>query len=195
MRAPLAAGLCHTLLVLLIAIATPQASAQAREPEPALRRAVEAAVEATDSFENRFDAEVWLTDMSGRLQERMPKPDRRLRFLRMVHYEATRADLRPELVLAVIDVESDFNRFALSSAGARGYMQIMPFWLEEIGRPGDNLFNTQTNLRLGCTILGYYLDKENGNVTRALARYNGSLGETWYPERVFQALSERWYKH
>ncbi len=179
-------------MALLALLAPPAAAAQAREPDPELRRAVEAAVEATDSFENRFDAEVWLQLMANRLADHIPNPQRRLDFLRMVHYEATRAGLEPELVMAVIDVESDFNRFALSDAGARGYMQIMPFWLDEIGRPDDNLFNTETNLRMGCTILAYYLDKEDGNLTRALARYNGSLGQTWYPDRVFSALNEHW---
>jgi soluble lytic murein transglycosylase-like protein len=183
------------LLGLVLAWPVLGTAAQPRDPDPELLKAVEEAVEATDSFENRFDAEVWLTDMSGRLASRIPQPDRRLRFLRVLHYEATRADLKPELVLAVIDVESDFNRFALSDAGARGYMQIMPFWLEEIGRPNDNLFNTPTNLRMGCTILGYYLERENGNLTKALARYNGSVGETWYPELVFEALREHWYQH
>lgn len=179
------------LLALLMAVSAADASQQ-RDPDPELRRAVEEAVEAGDSFETRFDAEVWLKLMSHRLEDKIPARDRRLRFLRILHYEATRADLEPELVMAVIDVESDFNRFALSDSGARGYMQIMPFWLDEIGRPEDNLFNTETNLRMGCTILAYYLDKENGDLERALARYNGSLGKTWYPELVFDALDEHW---
>lgn len=179
-------------LALLAVVATLPVMAETRDPDPELRRAVEEAVEANDSFENRFDAEVWLHLMANRLADHIPEPQRRLDFLRQLHYEATRAGLSPELVMAVIDVESDFNRFALSDAGARGYMQIMPFWLDEIGRPQDNLFNTETNLRMGCTILAYYLKKEDGNLTRALARYNGSLGKTWYPELVFSALNEHW---
>src|SRR5699024_11430690 len=102
--------------------------------------------------------------------------------------------LSPDLVLAVIQVESAFKRYALSPAGARGLMQVMPFWVDEIGRPHDNLFDMQTNLRYGCTILAFYLDKENGNVTRALARYHGSLGQYSYPARVERALHKRWYK-
>lgn len=190
-----AAPVRYLLLILAVAWGTVGAASQPRDPDPELLDAIEDAVAATDSFENRFEAEVWLTDMSQRLADRIPDPERRLRFLRTLHYEATRAELKPELVLAVIDVESDFNRFALSDTGARGYMQIMPFWLEEIGRAGDNLFNTQTNLRMGCTILGYYLEKENGDLTKALARYNGSVGKTWYPELVFEALEQHWYEH
>jgi soluble lytic murein transglycosylase-like protein len=91
-------------------------------------------------------------------------------------------------------VESNFDRFAISSAGARGLMQVMPFWLDEIGRPDDDLFDIETNLRFGCTILRHYLDRERGDRVRALARYNGSLGQTWYPQRVFTALSQRWFQ-
>ena len=111
-----------------------------------------------------------------------------------MHAEATRANLEPELVLAVVDVESRFDRFAISRVGARGLMQIMPFWRKEIGRSDDNLFHVKTNLRYGCTILRYYLDAESGNLARALARYNGSLGRRDYPSRVFQALNTHWYK-
>jgi soluble lytic murein transglycosylase-like protein len=152
------------------------------------------AINSSDSFKDRFDAEVWLTDMSNRLEVRVKDPKERLSILKTVHYEAQRADLDPELVLAVIDVESRYDRFAISSAGAQGLMQIMPFWLNEIGHPEDNLFVISTNIRLGCTILKYYLDMERGNLARALARYNGSLGKYWYPKLVFNALSSRWYK-
>jgi soluble lytic murein transglycosylase-like protein len=110
-----------------------------------------------------------------------------------VHYEAKRVHLSPELVLAVIEVESNFNPFAISSAGARGLMQVMPFWLKQIGRPGDSLFRVHTNLRLGCTILRYYLDKEKGNLFHALARYNGSRGQRTYPALVDRAWKTRWY--
>jgi soluble lytic murein transglycosylase-like protein len=168
-------------------------AAQPGAVDPALRAALKQAVESSDSFQNRFDAEVWLLDMSARLKARIPDSDRRMQFLRLLHREATRAGLEPEWVLAVIEVESDFNRFAISHAGARGLMQIMPFWLEEIGHPEDNLFHMQTNLRMGCTILRYYLDRENGDLTRALARYNGSLGSNRYPLKVFQALNDTWY--
>jgi soluble lytic murein transglycosylase-like protein len=116
-----------------------------------------------------------------------------LPILRLAHREARRAGLPPELVLAVINVESNFDRFAISNAGAEGLMQVMPFWLDEIGHPDDNLFDIGTNLRLGCTILKLYLKREHGNMHRALARYNGSIGEHWYPQRVFKALRTTWY--
>ena len=98
------------------------------------------------------------------------------------------------LVLALINVESNFDRFAISYAGARGLMQIMPFWLDEIGRPDDNLFHIKTNLRFGCTILRHYLDRERGDLTKALARYNGSVGRRVYPDKVMNRLSGRWYQ-
>ena len=132
--------------------------------------------------------------MALRLETRVKDTDERLQILQHVHYEAQRANLHPELVLAVIDVESAFDRFAISVAGARGLMQVMPFWLEELDQPDANLFDIQTNLRIGCTILRYYLDMENGDLTPALARYNGSVGKRWYPERVLGRLSSRWFK-
>lgn len=175
-------------------------------PDPELREALVAAVNDASTFEDRFAAEVWLLDMSNRLERRMTqtekwsglklwqKHDQRMRFLSALHEEATRAKLAPELVLALIEVESNFDRWALSHVGARGLMQIMPFWLDEIGRPDDDLFDIRTNLRFGCTILRFYIDKEHGNLGKGLARYNGSTGKSWYSERVFSALRERWYR-
>lgn len=151
------------------------------------------AFEDTSSFEDRFAAEVWMLDMSTRLEKQLPHPEERQDILKHVHQEATRARLQPELVLSVIQVESNFDHFAISSVGARGLMQIMPFWLKEIGRPGDNLFDIQTNLRFGCTILGYYLKIEKGNLARALARYNGSVGRSVYPRKVLKAMNKQWY--
>jgi soluble lytic murein transglycosylase-like protein len=169
-------------------------AATLERPDDELRHILIQAIDSSDSFADRFDAEVWLTDMSRRLDRKVPDPQERLLILKTAHYEATRAELPPELVLAVIDVESNFDRFAISYAGARGLMQVMPFWLDEIGRPDDDLFDIRTNLRMGCTILRHYLDRERGNRTRALARYNGSVGKTWYPQRVFKALGKRWYR-
>ena len=114
--------------------------------------------------------------------------------LTRVHQEASRAELSPELVLAVIEVESNFDRYAVSVAGALGLMQIMPFWQEEIGRPDDNLLHLDTNLRYGCTILKFYLDKEQGDLRRALGRYNGSLGQRKYPNKVIDELTRKWFK-
>lgn len=187
----------RALLAITLALSSisPQhLSAATRErPDDELRRILTEAVGSSDSFEDRFEAEVWLTDMSRRLQTRVTDPQERLLILKTAHYEASRADLPPELVLAVINVESNFDHFAISHAGARGLMQVMPFWLDEIGRPGDDLFDIHTNLRMGCTILRHYLDREKGNRTRALARYNGSVGKTWYPQLVYKALTKRWY--
>ena len=163
--------------------------------DPELRRLLQQAINDNDSFKDRFVAEVWLVDMSKRLEKKIPDPQRRLKLLKQIHYEATRAGLWPELVLAVIEVESNFERFAISSAGAMGLMQVMPFWLDEIGKPGDNLFDTRTNLRMGCTILKFYLDKENGNLTPALARYNGSYGSHRYTTKVYSALDNRWKRY
>jgi soluble lytic murein transglycosylase-like protein len=112
--------------------------------------------------------------------------------LEMVRYEALRAGLEPRLVLAVIDVESAFRKYAVSTAGARGYMQVMPFWVREIGMPGQNLFHARTNLRYGCVILRHYLQVEKGNLANALGRYNGSLGRPEYPQRVLHAMNTRW---
>ncbi len=162
--------------------------------DPALKQRLIIALSKNDGFEDRFDAEVWLLDMSSRLEKVLPDEQRRLELLRHIHNEAVRADLPPELVLSVIQVESNFDRFAISEAGARGLMQVMPFWLKELGRPKDNLFDVQTNLRFGCTILRYYLDMEKGNRTRALARYNGSLGSYRYPNLVYAALRDKWYR-
>jgi soluble lytic murein transglycosylase-like protein len=172
----------------------PWATAQARTPVDAeLKGLLKQAANDADSFDDRFHAEVWLADMSQRLAKKVPQKEYRIQLLKNVHYEATRAQLSPELVLAVIEVESNFNPYAISHAGARGLMQVMPFWLKEIGKPGDSLFRMQTNLRFGCTILKYYLDKEKGNTVRALARYNGSLGRREYPAKVYQAFNTRWY--
>jgi len=168
-------------------------AATQERPDADMRKALINAINSSDSFVDRFDAEVWLTDMSTRLSNRLEDPEERLTILKKVHYEARRANLDPQLVLALITVESNFDRFAISSAGAQGLMQIMPFWVDEIGTPEDNLFDIETNLRFGCTILSLYLEQENGDMHRALARYNGSVGQSWYPHRVYTALRTRWY--
>ncbi len=182
------------MALILFTLGSGQTLAATRErPSDDLRDILIEAIESSDSFTDRFDAEVWLTDMSRRLNKRVSDPEERLLILKTAHYEASRAGLPPELVLSVIDIESNFDRFAISHAGARGLMQVMPFWLDEIGRPDDDLFDVRTNLRMGCTILRHYLDREKGDRTRALARYNGSVGKVWYPQRVYRALSKRWY--
>lgn len=179
-------------VLLMVQVSSVMAMSEA--PDNRLRELLLEAVNSSDSFKDRFEAEVWLFDMAKRLEKRLPDEEERLKLLRIVHYEATRADLPPELVLAVIEVESNFDRWAISVVGARGLMQVMPFWLDEIGRPDDNLFHVETNLRMGCTILKYYLDKERGDLTRALGRYNGSLGKWKYPNKVYHSLRVRWFR-
>jgi soluble lytic murein transglycosylase-like protein len=170
------------------------AAAQGDFHDPVLRELLRKAANDATSFPDRFDAEVWLTEMSARLARQVEDADERIEILTRVHFEATRAGLPPELVLAVIDVESDFQRFAISHVGARGLMQIMPFWLEEIDEPDANLFFIETNLRFGCTILKYYMDMENGDLQRALGRYNGSLGKRTYSNKVLDKLRMKWFR-
>lgn len=160
---------------------------------PAFQQLLVDAISQSTSFDNPFDAQVWLVDMSHRLRRYMPNDEERLTFLRLVHQEASRVGISPELVLAVIHVESGFQRFAISSVGALGYMQIMPFWKHKIGHSSDNLMHMHTNLRYGCSILKIYLDRERGDWIRALARYNGSLGRTKYPERVLLYWEKYWF--
>lgn len=164
------------------------------DPDPDLIALLRQAASEVDSFPDHFEAQVWLTDMSARLEPQVRDPAERIEILKRVHFEANRAELQPELVLAVIDIESNFDRYAISVAGALGLMQIMPFWLDEIGRPDDNLMHIDTNLRLGCTILKYYMDMEKGNLIRALGRYNGSLGRRKYPGKVLEQLRLKWYR-
>ena len=183
-------------LLLLLPVISPHALADAAvsaEPDPGLLAELKAAVNSTDSFTDKYDAQVWLVDMSARMERHMPDAKKRMAFLTLVHREATRAGLSPELVLSVMQVESAFDRFAISRVGARGYMQIMPFWKNEIGRDDDNLMHAETNLRYGCTILKHYLDREKGDWIRALARYNGSLGRTKYPEKVMMTWERYWF--
>ena len=186
----------YLLSGLLLTLFSTQAFALSNQADPELRSRLKLAIEQSDSFKDRFDAEVWLLDMSTRLEKRVPDSNQRLHLLKNIHREATRVKLAPELVLAVIDIESRFDPYAISRSGAQGLMQVMPFWLNEIGHPDDNLIHIKTNLRMGCTILKYYIDKEKGNLRRALARYNGSLGKHWkYPDKVFTTLHENWFRN
>jgi len=182
------------ILLLCTGLLSTAHAAPGKGVDAALKARLQNAIADTSSFEDQFDATVWLTDMALRLEQRVEDPDERLEILQHVHQEAQRVDLPPELVLAVIDIESAFDRFAVSSAGARGLMQVMPFWLAELKQPDANLFDIKTNLRMGCTILRYYFDMEDGDLTPALARYNGSTGKTWYSERVLGRLSARWFQ-
>jgi soluble lytic murein transglycosylase-like protein len=144
------------------------------------------------AFSTETEARRWLSSMSQRLAKRMPDRVQREEFLVTVHYEAKRAGLDPQMVLGLIQVESNFRKYAVSRAGARGYMQVMPFWIKLVGTREDNLFHLRTNLRYGCVILRHYLDIERGNLFRALGRYNGSLGKAEYPNMVERAWQRDW---
>lgn len=168
-------------------------AATTERPDDAMRSLLKDTIDKANSFKDRFDAEVWLVDMSGRLEKFVKNPDDRLHILRLAHEQAHRFQLKPELVLSVIHVESLFDRFALSRVGAQGLMQVMPFWKDEIGTPDDNLIDIATNIRYGCAILRAYLTREDGHLIRALARYNGSRGQLWYPEKIFNAWEKYWY--
>lgn len=173
-----------------------QAGAQAEEQlAPAVATLMSRAISdqpAPARYTARPELRAWVDEMSRRLAARMPDARERDDFLSTVHYEATRAGLDPQLVLGVIQTESAFHKYALSIAGARGYMQVMPFWTKSIGTPEHNLFHLRTNLRYGCVILRHYLDIESGDVFRALGRYNGSLGQVDYPMAVVGAMNRSW---
>jgi soluble lytic murein transglycosylase-like protein len=186
------------LLVLLLAAPLPAlAGAQQYEPladsvRARLSQQVSDRAVPAMAFRSSTDAQRWLAEMDARLAHRIPDRKQRQELLRTVHYEATRARLDPQLVLGVIEVESGFRKYAVSRAGARGYMQVMPFWVKLIGQPGHNLFHLRTNLAYGCAILRFYLDVERGDYFRALGRYNGSLGQPEYPNLVLAAWRGRW---
>jgi len=187
------------LLPLLLLLVAGAASAGAQREEAlsfsvasGLHRSIDAVNAPRLVFDDAGSAQRWLAAMSRRLAARVPDDWMRRQVLTTVQYEARRAGLDPQLVLGLIDVESGFRKYAVSTAGARGLMQVMPFWVRSIGDASHNLFDLKTNLRYGCTILRYYLDRENGDVFRALGRYNGSLGEADYPERVLAAWRGRW---
>lgn len=143
-------------------------------------------------FASDMEGRLWMSEMSKRLKNRIPDQGMREDFLRTVDYEATRAGLDPQLVLGLIQVESGFRKYAVSSVGARGFMQVMPFWVRSIGAKDHDLFHLRLNLRYGCTILRHYLAIERGDLYRALGRYNGSLGQPQYPRMVLAAWRKSW---
>jgi len=195
MKLDLLKNVCCIVLVLWVSAAT--AGAQREED---LSHSVRAMMHSSVSdlaaprlmFADKAEGQRWLADMSQRLKKRMPDKAYREGFLTTVHYEATRAGLDPQLVLSLINVESAFNKYAVSRVGARGYMQIMPFWVKAIGDSDHNLFDMRLNLRYGCTILRHYLNIEQGNLFRALGRYNGSLGRAKYPNLVHGKWRKYW---
>lgn len=159
-----------------------------------MQRAVSDQAAPKLAFSSQQEAQLWLDEMSQRLAKRIPDAVYRFDLLSTVHYEATRAGLDPHLVLGLIEVESGFRKYAVSKSGARGYMQVMPFWTKAIGARDQNLFHLRTNLRYGCTILRHYVDIEKGDLYRALGRYNGSLGKPEYPNLVKAAWHKHWTK-
>jgi len=181
------------LAALVPATALARNHAQLTKPDPDLIYLVQQAEDDRDEFTDDFDRQVWLRTMSARMVDYVPDPLERTTLLMLIHKEATRAKLPPELVLSVIQVESKFDAYAVSKAGAVGLMQIMPFWLKLIGRPDDSLVHAQTNLRMGCTILKYYITKTHGDLRGALQRYNGATVGIDYSDQVLKALSQRWY--
>jgi soluble lytic murein transglycosylase-like protein len=184
----------NALVALMLALAAAAAHAGAQRYEPlsasvqaALSRSIADRGVASLRFADPSHGYRWLVEMSNRLAKRIPDEKFRVELLKTVHYEATRAGLDPQLVLGLIWVESGFKKYAVSSAGARGLMQVMPFWRDLIGTTDDNLFHLRTNLRYGTVILRHYLDIEKGDLYRALGRYNGSLGRAEYPNMVLAA--------
>ncbi|ACR14738.1 lytic transglycosylase domain-containing protein [Teredinibacter turnerae] len=179
--------------ILWLALTLPAAvHSAAREIDDELREKLKATISQATSFSDRYEAEVWLVQKSTVLARFIDSPQERLRILKEVHKAAKQVGLPPEFVLAVIHIESAFDPYAVSRVGAQGMMQVMPFWKKEIGRESDNLIKLETNLKYGCTILKYYLDKENGHWADALARYNGSYGRYTYSHKVINVWTKYW---
>jgi soluble lytic murein transglycosylase-like protein len=164
-----------------------------RQEDPELGKLLTQALSAEQCFEDKFAEQVWRAAMEPKLVKRVPDEQERAQILHHVYCEAQRLDLPPGLIMAVIDVESGFDRWAVSSAGAVGLMQIMPFWPRQLGMTNQELVRIPQNIRMGCTILKFYLEREKGDYTRALARYNGSVGRRTYSDLVLARLANRWH--
>ncbi|HUX31000.1 MAG TPA: lytic transglycosylase domain-containing protein [Thiobacillus sp.] len=189
----------HTgLLIATLLLALPvQAGGQREEAMSAnvrssLQRGLADTAVSRTAFRHIADEAAWLKEMSRRLAKRIPNEAERLEFLTTLHWEASRAGVDPQLMLGLIQVESGFRKYAVSPVGARGYTQVMPFWVKAIGNPDHNLFQLRTNLRYGALILRHYIDIERGDLFRALGRYNGSLGRPEYPNLVVGAWKRHW---
>ncbi|SFZ74659.1 lytic transglycosylase domain-containing protein [Chitinimonas taiwanensis] len=187
-----------TLVLLSLLAALPALAGAQREEAlslsvaTAMQRSISDAAAPRLVFANPAEGKAWLSEMSARLKKKIPDDFMREKLLVAIHYESTRAGLDPQLVMGLIQVESGFRKYAISSVGARGLMQVMPFWQRAIGTSEHNLFDMYTNLRFGCTILRHYLDIEKGDLYRALGRYNGSLGKPEYPNLVLGAWKRHW---
>ena len=188
---------CAFALIVLLASQQGLAGAQRNEPiDPVVLETLNARVSDRAvpffNFKNTDDAHKWIYEMSSRLRRKIPDRKQRMELLKTIQWEATRAGLDPQLVLGLIQVESGFRKYAVSRAGAQGFMQVMPFWIKVFKRPKDDLFRLRINLRYGCVILRYYLDLEKGDYFRALGRYNGSVGQAEYPNAVHAAWHGLW---
>ena len=192
--------LTSAILSVVLAFCSAGGAIAGAQVEEALSASVHASLQAAISdraatkmvFSTIADGNAWLLEMSSRMARKIPDSTTRTEFLKTVHYEATRAGLDPQMVLGVIQVESNFRKYAVSSAGARGFMQVMPFWVKLIGTSDHNLFHLRTNLRYGCAILRHYLAIEHGDYYRALGRYNGSLGKPEYPNLILSSWHGSW---
>ena len=180
------------LLVLTLAVFKPAMASANQQMDPALEPLIQQAIADNKCFQDRFDREVWFTAMEPRLSRILKDPDERTEILEQVQCESKRLKLPPALVMAVIDVESQFNRWAVSRAGAVGLMQVMPFWPRKLGMDNSQLVKIDHNIHIGCTILKYYIERANGDYTKALALYNGSPGRRNYPDKVLVRLADRW---
>jgi soluble lytic murein transglycosylase-like protein len=186
------------LLITALLLALPAQAGNQREEamsanvRSSMQRGLADTAVTRTAFRQAADETAWLKDMSSRLAKRMPDEAERLEFLTTLHWEASRAGVDPQLMLGLIQVESGFRKYAVSPVGARGYTQVMPFWVKAIGNPDHNLFQLRTNLRYGALILRHYIDIERGDLFRALGRYNGSLGRPEYPNLVVGAWKRHW---
>lgn len=180
------------LLLLTLAAFKPAMAIANQQMDPALEPLIQKAIADNKCFQDRFDREVWFTAMEPRLSRILKDADERTEILEQVQCEAKRLKLPPALVMAVIDVESQFNRWAVSRAGAVGLMQVMPFWPRKLGMDNSQLVKIDHNIHIGCTILKYYIERAKGDYTKALALYNGSPGRRNYPDKVLVRLADRW---
>lgn len=180
------------LIMLLSVCASPVYASKQSKPSAFTLEVLRETAEQSSGFTDEFDAAVWMVAMDQRLKRYVADRPSRIKILTFAHREASRHGLDPQLVLAVMHVESLFDQYAISRVGAQGIMQIMPFWKKELKEPKANLFDLETNIRFGCLILKTYLKIEKGNMSRALGRYNGSLGKRKYPDKVFSRLQKYW---
>ena len=185
---------CVVLLALIVSLALPGASRADQQRDPELKELLQKIIGSADCFTDKYESEVWYKSMEPRLAQFVPTHEERVEILNHVYCEAKRdpgMQIPPDLVLALMEVESRFDRWAVSPAGAVGLMQVMPFWPRELG-VSNQLVKIAPNIRMGCEILRYYLRVEHHNWSAALARYNGSVGHTKYPALVMQRWERAW---